>query len=117
MEDCIFCKLANGQIPTDLVYEDDEVAAFKDVNPKAKIHYLFVPKEHISSMNECAQDGTIMAHIFQAIAKVAKRDGFDRNGYRIVSNCGKDGGQTVHHLHVHVLAGEPVRFPGFDEED
>lgn len=115
MEDCIFCKLANHEIPTDIVYEDDRLTAFKDTNPKAKIHYLFVPKEHISSLNDLSEDGSVMADIMQAIIKVAKKEGVDQSGYRIVSNCGKDGGQSVQHLHVHFLAGEPIRFPGFDE--
>ena len=115
MEDCIFCKLANHEIPTDIVYEDDRVTAFQDMNPKAKMHYLFVPKKHISSLNGLSEEPSIMEDLIKAIVKFAKEKGVDQTGYRIVSNCGKDGGQSVQHLHVHFLAGEPIRFPGFDE--
>lgn len=114
MEDCIFCKLANGEIPTDFIFEDENLVVFKDANPLAKVHYLFVPKKHIASMNELEDDATIMKHIFEAIVKVAKKEGIYDSGYRIISNCGHDGGQSVNHLHVHLLAGEPIRFPGFD---
>lgn len=117
MSDCVFCKLANHEIPTERIYEDEEVFAFKDQAPKAPIHYLFVPKKHVESANALKDDATIVAKIFQAIAKVAERDGFAQKGYRVINNCGDDGGQSVHHLHFHVLAGEPIRFPSFDEDE
>ena len=117
MEDCIFCKLANHDIPTEAVYEDEHVFAFRDMAPKAPIHYLFVPKRHIPSANAFAQgeDASVVAHVFRAIATVAERDGFAHSGYRVINNAGPDGGQSVHHLHFHVLAGAPIRFDGFDE--
>lgn len=115
MSDCIFCKLANKEIPTEVVYENEDVFAFKDAAPMAKIHYLFVPKAHIESI-QAVDDESIMGKLFAAIRLVAERDGFAQSGYRIVSNVGDDGGQSVHHLHIHVLAGEPIRFPGFDQE-
>lgn len=109
--DCIFCKLASGEIPTAAVYEDDRVFAFKDMDPQAPIHYLFVPKRHIASTNALRADAGIVADIFRAIALVAERDGFAEAGYRVVSNCGRDGGQTVEHLHFHVLAGRKLLWP------
>lgn len=110
MTDCIFCKLAQGGIPTDVVYEDDKVFAFKDMDPKAPHHYLFIPKTHISSLNEWDGSDVITA-IYQAMQKVAKEKGFADSGYRIVMNCGKDGGQTVFHLHFHLLAGREFTWP------
>ena len=114
--DCLFCKIANGEIPTELVYENEDVAVFRDISPMAPVHLLFVPKKHIASANAFAdgEDASIVSRIFEAIAYVAKRDGFTESGYRVISNCGKDGGQSVDHLHFHVLAGKPIRFPGFD---
>lgn len=115
MSDCVFCKLIQGEIPTDKVYEDDKVLAFKDINPLAKIHYIFVPKDHIESAQVVDPDSRIISDLFVAIRTVAEREGFAETGYRVVTNVGKDGGQSVPHLHFHVLAGEPIRFPGFDE--
>ncbi|MDD7593334.1 MAG: histidine triad nucleotide-binding protein [Peptoniphilaceae bacterium] len=115
MDDCIFCQLAHKEIPTDVVYEDDTVFAFKDIEPMAKIHYLFIPKKHITSVNDLKEgDAAVVADIFKAIATVAARDGFAETGYRVVTNTGADGNQSVYHLHFHVLGGEPIRFPGFD---
>ena len=113
--DCIFCKLASGLIETQCIYEDDKVFAFKDMAPCAPIHYLFIPKEHIESL-QAANDSQIedLSYIFKAIKKVAERDGFADKGYRIVNNIGRDGNQSVPHMHFHVLAGEPIRFKGFD---
>ncbi|NLW52861.1 MAG: histidine triad nucleotide-binding protein [Tissierellia bacterium] len=109
--DCIFCKLANKEIPTQVVYEDEYVFAFNDTDPKAPIHLLFIPKKHISSNNDVENDDMIMAHIFSAIRKVAKDMGFDKDGYRIVNNVGDDGGQSVHHIHFHVMAGRKMLWP------
>jgi len=109
--DCIFCKLASGEIPTEAVYEDERVFAFKDMEPQAPIHYLFIPKQHIASTNALGENAQIVADIFRAIARVAERDGFAESGYRVVNNCGRDGGQTVPHLHFHVLAGRELLWP------
>jgi len=109
--DCIFCKLAKGEIPTEVVYEDDYVFAFNDMDPQAPIHMLFIPKAHIDSANEIEDEDIIVARIFRAIKKVAKEKGFDKDGYRVVNNCGIDGGQTVEHLHFHVLAERKMLWP------
>lgn len=105
MEECLFCKIAAGEVPSTKVYEDDTVFAFKDINPIAPIHYLFIPKEHISGASAITSENSkVVAHIFEVIAKVAKDEGFS-DGFRVISNCGEDAGQSVHHLHFHVLAG------------
>lgn len=109
--DCIFCKLVNREIPTEIIYEDDYVFAFNDLEPQAPVHILFVPKNHIKSNNDVKDDDHIITHIFNAIRKVAKEKGFDQDGYRIVNNIGKDGGQSVHHLHFHVMAGRKMEWP------
>ena len=112
MEDCIFCKIANGEIPTKLVYEDDKVAAFKDLNPEAPVHILIVPKAHIKSALELdGESAAVVGHIFCVAGKIARDMGFDIDGFRIVNNCGKDGGQTVGHLHFHLLAGRYMQWP------
>ena len=112
MEDCIFCKLANGVIPTDLVYEDDTVAAFNDLSPVAPVHILIVPKAHIASTLEINdENSSVVGHIFSVASKIAKEKGFGENGFRVVNNCGKDGGQTVGHLHFHLLAGRNLEWP------
>ncbi len=112
MEDCIFCKIANGEIPTKLVYEDDKVAAFKDLNPEAPVHILIVPKAHIKSALELDEvSASVVGHIFCVAGKIARDMGFDKDGFRIVNNCGKDGGQTVGHLHFHLLAGRYMQWP------
>ena len=110
--DCIFCKIANREIPSDIVYEDDYVAAFKDLDPQAPVHVLVVPKQHIASWNELtAQDGELLSHIVLAVQEVAKITGIYESGYRVVNNCGVDGGQTVGHLHFHLLGGREMLWP------
>ncbi len=112
MTDCLFCKIINGDIPSKKVYEDDKVFAFYDIEPQAPVHFLVVPKQHISSsleLNESNAD--IVGHIFTVVAGLAREMGFADGGYRIVNNCGKDGGQTVGHLHFHVLAGRNIGWP------
>ena len=109
--DCIFCKIANGEIPATKVYEDDTVIAFNDLSPQAPIHVLIIPKEHITSAAEInSGNSAIVAHIFEVAAKLGKDFGLE-NGYRIVNNCGEDGGQTVGHLHFHVLGGRQLAWP------
>lgn len=108
--DCIFCKLASKEIATKVVYEDEDVFAFNDMEPQAPIHILFVPKKHVESNNQ-VDDELIIGRIFAAIRKVAKDMGFDQDGYRVVNNCGKDGGQTVNHLHFHLFAGRQMTWP------
>ncbi len=109
--DCIFCKIASGEIPTQCLYEDDRVIAFKDLSPQAPIHFLVIPKEHIKSAAQLTEENAaIVAHIFTVIAQLTEKLGL-KNGYRIVNNCGKDGGQSVEHLHFHVLGGRMLAWP------
>ncbi len=112
MEDCIFCKIAAGQIPAAKVYEDDICLAFNDLNPQAPTHILIIPREHLDSLDQ-AKDGQkeMLGHILLTAAKIARDKNFADNGYRVVINTNSDGGQTVFHLHVHLLAGRPFVFP------
>ena len=108
MSDCLFCKIIAGSIPSTKVYEDETVLAFRDIAPQAPTHILVIPKAHIASVNEVTADNSaVVAHIFQVIPQIAKAEGLD-NGYRVVSNCGADAGQTVHHLHFHILGGKAL---------
>ena len=109
MENCIFCKIAAGEIPSTKVYEDEKVLAFRDIAPMAPTHILVIPKAHIGSVNEVnAENAEIVAHIFTVIPKIAEAEKLE-GGYRVVSNCGPDAGQTVHHLHFHILGGKVLR--------
>ena len=106
--DCIFCKIANGEIPSKKVYEDDRIVSFYDLNPQAKIHILVIPKKHISCADEINEDNcSDIAYIFVKIPEIAKLAGIT-NGYRVITNCGEDGCQSVKHLHYHVLGGEKL---------
>lgn len=112
MTECLFCKIINGDIPSTKVYEDDDVYAFLDIAPQAPVHIVFIPKQHIASTNELNDENSaLVGKIFAAISKVACEQGFDKNGYRVVNNCGEDGGQTVGHLHFHCLAGRMLQWP------
>lgn len=107
--DCIFCKIAAGEIPSTKVYEDDKVLAFKDINPLAPVHILVIPKTHIESAAEITADNSaVVAHIFEVIAEIAKEQGIDKEGFRVVSNCGENGCQSVKHLHFHILGGKKL---------
>ena len=109
MEDCLFCKIIKGDIPSTKVYEDEFVYAFKDINPEAPVHILVVPKKHIKSINEIEEiDENLIGKIFLAIEKIAKEQGVAEQGYRVISNCGKDAGQTVMHLHFLILGGRKL---------
>ena len=106
MEDCLFCKIIKGEIPSDKVYEDEEIVAFRDINPAAPIHILVIPKKHIASLAHMEkEDEIIVGKIYGVINKIAEEQGFKENGYRVIVNCGKDAGQEVMHLHFHLLAG------------
>ena len=105
---CLFCKIIAGEIPSTKVYEDETVYAFRDINPQAPTHVLVVPKTHIEDCNGItAENSNLVAHIFEVIPQIAKAEGL-ANGYRVVSNCGADAGQTVQHLHFHILGGKPL---------
>ena len=111
MSDCIFCKIAAGEIPTDLVYEDDLVAAFKDLNPLAPVHVLIVPKEHKTNISEYGADSeNLLGHIVVVGAKLAKELGLAESGYRLITNVGSDAGQTVMHTHFHPIGGKAMQF-------
>ena len=106
--DCIFCKIVNGDIPSNKVYEDDTVLAFHDIAPQMPVHVIVIPKIHIASAAEVNEDNSaVIGHIFEVIPKIAKDLGLD-NGFRIINNCGKDGGQTVGHIHFHILGGRTL---------
>lgn len=108
MMDCLFCKIVSGQIPSNKVYEDELVFAFRDIAPQAPTHILVIPKIHLDSCNAVtAENSHIVARIFQVIPQIAQAEGLE-NGYRVVSNCGSDAGQTVPHLHFHILGGKPL---------
>ena len=110
--DCIFCKIANGEIPSSKVYETENVFAFRDIAPEAPTHILIIPKQHIKSANEInADNASIISEIFVAAAEIAKAEGIAEDGYRIVNNCGEAGGQTVGHLHFHMLGGRNLQWP------
>lgn len=112
MEDCIFCKIAKGQIPSHIIYEDDKVIAFNDANPQAPVHFLVIPKEHIESANDINNDNSnLIGHIFIVISKLVKELEIHEKGYRIINNCGEFGGQTVPHMHFHILAGRQLLWP------
>lgn len=109
---CIFCKIVNGEIPSKKIYEDDKVLAFHDISPEAPVHFLVIPKEHIKSVNELTEKNSdIISHIFLVINKLVRELNIDETGYRIVNNCGKDGGQTVDHMHFHVLGQRDLKWP------
>ena len=106
--DCLFCKIVAGQIPSTKVYEDEQVLAFRDIAPMAPTHILVIPKAHIASVAEVSvENSAVVAHIFEVIPQIAKAEGLE-GGYRVVSNCGADAGQSVHHLHFHILGGRQL---------
>ena len=104
--DCLFCKIIAGDIPCTKVYEDEKVLAFRDINPQAKTHVLIVPKKHMANVLEA--DGETMAALLEGIKKVAEIEGVTADGFRIISNCGKNGCQSVAHLHIHLVGGEQL---------
>ena len=111
MDDCLFCKIIAGEIPSTKVYEDDYVFAFLDIEPQAPFHAVVVPKKHISNTTQINSDNSIyIAKIFEAIAKIAEKENLQK-GFRVVNNCGEDGGQTVGHLHFHLLARRYLQWP------
>jgi len=112
MDDCLFCKIIKGDIPSTKVYEDDKVYCFKDIAPGAPVHFLTVPKKHIATINDLTQeDSELVAHAFMVMKKLAAEMGIAEKGYRIVSNCGENGGQSVFHIHFHLLGGRYLEWP------
>ena len=112
MTDCIFCKIIAGDIPADIVYQNDHVVAFRDVNPQAPTHVLIIPKQHISTINDLqTEDAECVGQMYLAAKQIAKDEGIDESGYRAVMNCNAGAGQTVFHIHLHILGGRGMSWP------
>jgi len=110
--DCIFCKIVDGSLPSDIVYQDDHVLAFRDLNPHAPHHILIIPRTHVATLNDFTEsDALLIGHLTLAAAKIAKQLQVEEQGYRIVTNCNAGAGQTVFHVHMHFLAGRPLSWP------
>jgi histidine triad (HIT) family protein len=109
---CLFCKIIEGDIPADIVYQDEEVLAFRDINPQAPTHILCIPKQHISTTNDLGSEHEVIAgKLLHTASKLAKQLGFAEDGYRLTMNCNGHGGQTVFHIHLHLLGGRPFSWP------
>ena len=112
MSDCLFCKIANHEIPSDIVYEDEKYVAFKDINPQAPIHFLIIPKKHIETINDLEEeDISLIGEMVLLAKKLAKEQKIDEKGYRLIYNCNREGGQMVYHIHLHLLGGRPMGWP------
>lgn len=112
MKDCIFCKILEKKIPSKIIYEDDLVVAFEDVNPQAPVHTLIIPRKHIPTIADLNDDDyALLSHIFKVINNIAKQKGLTERGYRIVNNCNAEAGQTVFHIHFHLLGGRAMHWP------
>ena len=110
--DCLFCKIVEKKIPADIVYESEDIIAFKDIEPKAPIHCLIIPKKHISTINDIdGSNSNIIGLMYEAAAQLARTLNVDKDGYRVVMNCNSNGGQTVYHIHLHFLAGRRLSWP------
>ncbi len=109
--DCLFCKIIEGEIPSQCLYEDDKIYVFKDIDPQAPVHFLVIPKKHIDSLDAMAdEDAELIGYVFKKIRDLAKEEGL-KDGYRVVNNIGEDGGQSVKHMHFHVLGGRSLQWP------
>ena len=112
MENCLFCKIMNKKVSADIVYEDNDFLAFKDINPQAPLHLLIIPKKHILSINHLElKDKELIGSLFSVTQKIAEEQGVAKEGYRLIINVGKDAGQTVDHLHLHLLGGKTLPWP------
>ncbi|WP_431024204.1 histidine triad nucleotide-binding protein [Halomonas sp. H5] len=110
--DCLFCKIINREIPADIVYEDEHMLAFNDINPQAPTHMLIIPKRHIATLNDLEEaDLALVGRLQYTAAKLAKQAGFAEEGYRVVMNCNEKGGQTVYHIHMHLMGGRRFTWP------
>lgn len=109
MEDCLFCKIVRREIPSSIVYEDEQILAFRDINPMAPVHVLVIPKKHIESLAHLElEDETLIGKIYTVINKIAKQEKIFEKGFRVIANCGEDGGQEVKHLHFHLIGGKKL---------
>ncbi len=112
MDNCLFCKMASGEIKPDVIYEDDQVLAFRDINPQAPTHALVIPRRHISTLNDLqADDAALMGKLFLVAKNIAQQEGIAETGYRTLVNCNADGGQEVFHIHLHVMGGRRMTWP------
>ncbi|MEE9327803.1 MAG: histidine triad nucleotide-binding protein [Cocleimonas sp.] len=112
MSECLFCKIIQGEIPSDKLFESEDVIAFRDINPVAPLHALIIPKQHIAMINDLeSQDSETIGKLFLAAKQIAKQEGYNEDGYRTVMNCGEAAGQTVFHLHLHLMAGRDLNWP------
>ena len=112
MSECLFCRIVSGAIPSKIVLEDEQAIAFEDINPQAPVHVLVIPRKHVASLSETASaDGALLSHLLRICVKVAEDKGLAQTGYRVVTNTGRHAGQSVFHLHWHVLGGRPMRWP------
>lgn len=110
--DCLFCKIAQQQIPAQIIYQDEQVVAFRDISPQAPVHALVIPKRHITTLNDIGpDDANLLGHMIVTAQKVAADEGVDETGFRLAMNCNRDGGQTVYHIHMHVLGGRAMHWP------
>ncbi|MGD9108601.1 MAG: histidine triad nucleotide-binding protein [Gammaproteobacteria bacterium] len=111
-QDCLFCKIAKGEIPANIIYQDDLVVAFDDIHPKAPVHKLIIPRKHIATINDLeAEDNNLIGHMTQIAKKLAKEFKVDQSGYRVLMNCNKNAGQVVFHIHMHLLGGRTLTWP------
>ncbi len=108
LEDCLFCKIASGAIPADIVYEDDDLIAFNDIHPQAPVHILIIPKRHVSTLNDLNGDTGVVSELSHRATILARDAGIDEAGFRILMNCNPQGGQTVYHIHMHLLGGKQL---------
>lgn len=112
MDGCIFCNIINGEIPSVKVYENEDVYAFNDISPVAPVHVLIIPKEHLASVNDLTEENvSLISKMYLAAVEIAKQLGVDQSGYRLITNCGEAAGQSVHHIHFHLLAGRDLAWP------
>lgn len=110
--DCLFCQIAAGDVPADIVYEDDTVVAFRDISPQAPCHILVIPRQHIATLNDIyEEDSHVVGYMTRVAARLAQKEGFANTGYRTVMNCNEQGGQTVYHIHMHLLGGRALSWP------
>lgn len=110
--DCLFCRIAQQQIPATFVHEDDQVVAFRDISPRAPVHLLIIPKQHVTTINDLQPgDAALAGHMLLTAQKLAATEGIAESGYRLVMNCNREGGQTVYHIHLHLLGGRSMHWP------
>ncbi|MFP4137723.1 MAG: histidine triad nucleotide-binding protein [Halomonas sp.] len=110
--ECLFCKIVNGEIPAEIVFEDDQVVAFEDINPQAPTHLLIIPRKHIATLNDLEEgDRPLVGHLSLVAARMAREGGFAEEGYRVVMNCNDQGGQSVYHIHMHLMGGRRFTWP------